>query len=109
MIYARILTLHTLSSLSYYLYLVLYNTVYVIPLLLIVILFTVTLGRRILTEWQGRVLKLISGTMMLGLGLVLLIDPSILSNTFISFLILCASFLISGAVALIAKKFLANR
>jgi thiol-disulfide isomerase/thioredoxin len=109
MVFARILTLHTLSPLSYYLYLLLYNIVYVIPLLLIVILFTVTLGRRILTEWQGRVLKLVSGTLMLGLGLVLLIDPSILSNTLISFFILCASFLISGAVALITRKFLGKQ
>ena len=35
-----------------------------------------------LTEWQGRVLKLLSGTMMVTLGAVLALSPSLLSNFF---------------------------
>ena len=65
---------------TYYLYLALYNIVYVIPLTIIVITFTITLGARKLTEWQGRKLKLISGLMMLFLGSVLLIKPALLNN-----------------------------
>ncbi|NWF99287.1 MAG: hypothetical protein HXY52_10210 [Nitrospirae bacterium] len=104
MVFTRILTLNNLSNLTYYAYLLLYNIIYVIPLFLIVITFTITLGKRQLSEWQGRVLKLISGLMMLGLGLVLLFDPTILSNTLISFLILFGAFVISLILILITKK-----
>jgi thiol-disulfide isomerase/thioredoxin len=88
MVYTRILTLNELSNLDYYLYLLLYNLVYVLPLLLIVIIFVYTMGRFKLSERQGRVLKLLSGLMMLGLGGVLLIAPDLLSNPLSGLLIL---------------------
>jgi hypothetical protein len=72
MVYTRILTLRELPARTYYGYLMLYNLIYVTPMALIVIGFIVTLGSRKLTEYQGRVLKLLSGTMMLTLALVLL-------------------------------------
>jgi len=80
MVYTRILTLRSLSSLQYYGYVALYNVVYVLPLLGIVLVFASTLGARKLSEWQGRVLKLLSGVMMLALGLVLLTAPGLLNN-----------------------------
>lgn len=80
MVYTRVLTLNELSRFSYYMYLLFYNVVYVIPLLIVVILFTVTLGARKLTEYQGRVLKLLSGSMMLTLGFVLVLKPGLLNN-----------------------------
>ncbi len=104
MVFTRILTLNNLDNLTYYAYLLLYNVIYVIPLFLIVVIFTITLGKRQLSEWQGRILKLISGLMMLGLGLVLLIDPTILSNTLISFLLLSGAFVVSFILVLITKK-----
>ena len=104
MVFTRILTLNNLSTASYYLYLVLYNLIYIIPLSIIVIIFTVTLGRKHLTEWQGRLMKLISGTMMLGLGSVLLFNPAILSNTLISFLLLAGALVISVVIAFLVKK-----
>jgi thiol-disulfide isomerase/thioredoxin len=82
MIYVRVLTLRELSPFAYYMYLVFYNVVYVIPLLLVVIVFTSTLGARKLTEWQGRVLKLLSGLMMVTLGAVLAFKPELLNNFF---------------------------
>ena len=104
MVFTRILTLNSLTTLSYYFYLILYNLIYVIPLSVIVIVFTVTLGKKHLTEWQGRLMKLISGTMMLGLGGVLLLKPSILSNAFISFLILVGALAVSVVIAFATKK-----
>ncbi len=95
MVFTRILTLHNLPSIQYYLYLVLYNLVYVIPLLIIVAVFTATLGKRQLSESQGRFLKLLSGLMMLGLGLALLLRPSLLNNVFISVIFLIGSLFIS--------------
>jgi hypothetical protein len=104
MVFTRILTLNHLSSGWYYLYLVLYNAVYVIPLASIVVIFTVTLGKKHLTEQQGRLMKLVSGTMMLSLGGVLLFNPSILSNAFISFMLLMGALVVSFAVVLITKN-----
>ena len=80
MIYTRILTLAGLSPLAHYLYLGLYNLIYVLPLLVIVLIFARTLGARKLSEAEGRVLKLVSGLMMLGLGTLLLFAPGALNN-----------------------------
>lgn len=91
MVYTRILTLHALPTTGYYLYLALYNVIYVIPLLVIVLLFAITLGARKLTESAGRTLKLISGLMMLGLGLLLLFAPQTLSNPLTAVALLLAA------------------
>lgn len=80
MVYTRILTLNGLSPTGHYLYLGLYNLVYVLPLLAIVALFVTTLGARRLSESEARVLKLLSGLMMLALGLLLLVAPERLNN-----------------------------
>jgi hypothetical protein len=79
-IYTRLLTLQALSAPAYYAYLALYNLVYVLPLLVIVLVFVRTLGSRKLGEAEGRVLKLVSGLMMLGLGGALLLAPELLSR-----------------------------
>ena len=104
MVFTRILTLNNLQMFSYYMYLVFYNLIYVIPLSIIVIMFTVTLGRKKLTEWQGRLLKLVSGSMMLGLGLVLLLNPALLNNILISLVILLITLAISIIVAFFTRK-----
>ena len=78
MVYTRLLTLSELSNLQHYAYLVLYNIIYVIPLMIIVIIFSFTLGAYKLSEQQGRFLKLLSGLMMLGLGLIMLFAPNLL-------------------------------
>lgn len=104
MVYTRILTLNSLPKVSYYLYLALYNVIYVVPLLLIVVAFGITLGKRQLTEWQGRLLKLMSGAMMLGLALVLLINPALLNNVFVSFLLLAGALAASLVVAFATKR-----
>jgi hypothetical protein len=80
LVYTRALTLNELSTAGYYLYLAFYNLVYVLPLLVIVVVFTFTLGSRKLSVGEGRVLKLLSGLMMLGLGAVLIAAPELLDN-----------------------------
>ncbi|MBA4372795.1 MAG: hypothetical protein C0402_08005 [Thermodesulfovibrio sp.] len=109
MIYTRILTLHKLPKTSYYLYLVLYNVIYVIPLGLVVIFFAMTLGARKLTETQGQVLKLISGMMMLCLGLLLLFKPELLNNISATTGLLGASLLLSGIMVYLSGKFFKQR
>jgi len=75
MLFTRLLTLHGDGIGKHYLYLGLYNAIYVLPLLFIVLAFVRTMGARRLTEREGRLLKLLSGLMMLGLGAVLLVAP----------------------------------
>jgi len=104
MVYTRALTLHSLPALNYYLYLVLYNVIYVLPLAGIVLLFTLTVGARKLSEFQGRALKLLSGTMMLMLGVILVISPSLLNNIFAAGGMLLLALLLTACIAWIAKS-----
>jgi thiol-disulfide isomerase/thioredoxin len=104
MVFTRILTLQDLTTGQYYLYLVMYNCIYVIPLATIVAIFTVTLGAKKLTEWQGRKLKLLSGLMMFFLGLILLIDPGLLNNIFVAAAILATVFIFFALTIFLTKK-----
>jgi cytochrome c biogenesis protein CcdA len=87
MVYTRLLTMHELSGAQYYIYLLFYNVIYVIPLLTIVVAFALTLGRRKLTEREGRILKLLSGMLMLCLGAVLLFAPERLDSIWTALLV----------------------
>ncbi|MGV8168474.1 MAG: hypothetical protein ACP5N3_00290 [Candidatus Nanoarchaeia archaeon] len=104
MVFTRVLTLNELSSTSYYMYLLLYNLVYIIPLAIIVGIFTYTLGSRKLSEYEGRVLKLMSGMMMLMLGLVLVFKPSLMNNVLASIILIVLALAVSFGVVLIHKR-----
>jgi hypothetical protein len=84
MVYTRVLTLRELPLAGYYGWLAAYNVIYVLPLALIVGTFVWTLGRHKLTEREGRLLKLTSGLMMLGLGAVLLAAPHLLESPLVA-------------------------
>ena len=88
MVYTRLLTLQDLGATQHYLYLALYNLVYVIPLAVIVGAFAFTMGARRLSEREGRLLKLMSGLMMLQLGLLLVLAPDWLNRLGIAFALL---------------------
>jgi len=105
MVYTRILTLHDLPSSSYYFYLVLYNLVYILPLLLIVLLFVITLGKRKLRETEGRLLKLLSGFMMLGLGTILLFKPELLNQIYIAIALLIMAIGLTGLIHGIKRRY----
>jgi len=85
MVYTRLLTLADLSTAARYGYLAVYNLIYVIPLGLIVLVFARSLGARKLSEREGRLLKLMSGIMMLELGTLLLFAPNLISQVGIAF------------------------
>ncbi|NOR70177.1 MAG: hypothetical protein GQ532_10900 [Methylomarinum sp.] len=101
MVYTRVLTLNELSSIQYYLYLAFYNVIYIIPLLLIVVMFTLTLGSKKISEKAGRLLKFLSGSMMLGLGAILLLKPEWLNNMLISVAVIGGSILLTVLLALL--------
>ncbi len=104
MVFTRILTLNDRSVLSSYLYLALYNVVRVIPLFVIVLGFTITLSSRKLTEGHARILKLVSGTMMLGLGAVLLINPALLNSILVSFMLVAGAVGVSLVLAAMTRR-----
>lgn len=104
LVFTRVLTLNDLSTSTYYGYLALYNLVYVVPLLLIVGGFVWTLGSRKLSESEGKFLKLMSGTMMLGLGLLLLLKPDLLENMFAAVGILLAAVLVAATISLVGRR-----
>jgi hypothetical protein len=103
MVFTRILTLNDLSTTAYYLYLLFYNMIYIVPLLLIVIVFSVTLGARKLQERQGKILKLLSGMMMLCLGLILLLEPNWLNNAGMAVLLLAGALLATYLVTILER------
>jgi len=103
MVYTRVLTLNELTNVQYYLYLAFYNAVYIIPLLFIVLLFTVTLGKKKISEKEGRILKLLSGSMMMGLGVILLFKPELLNNMLVSVGVVSAAVLLTSVVVLFEK------
>ncbi|MCG6938772.1 MAG: thioredoxin family protein [Gammaproteobacteria bacterium] len=104
MIYTRILTLESLPAASYYLYLLLYNLIYIIPLFIIVAVFTVKLGSRKLSEQEGRVLKLLSGVMMLMLGLLLLVLPQFLNNIVTAATLLTAAICVTWLIVKVTNR-----
>lgn len=98
MVFTRVLTLSELPALEYYAYLGLYNLIYITPLLAIVGVFVWTLGTRKLSEKGGRILKLASGLMMLGLGSVLVFVPGWLENPLTAPAVLLVALAATGAV-----------
>lgn len=72
-LYTRILTLQQLDNASYYSYLLLYNVAYMFDDLIILSIGVITLSQHRLQEKEGRVLKLVSGFVMVGLGIYLLL------------------------------------
>lgn len=104
MVYTRVLSLNGQGGLDYYAYLALYNVVYVLPLLAIVLVFTYTLGARKLTERQGRQLKFLSGVMMLALGLVLLLRPQLLDRLWVGAALLGVSLAVTLVAAWVERQ-----
>lgn len=74
-LYTRILTLKHLDNWSYYGYLLLYNLAYMFDDVIILTIGIITLSQKRLQEKEGRWLKLISGLVMEGLGIYLIVAP----------------------------------
>lgn len=77
-IYTRILSLRDISSTLKVFYIAFYNLAYVIPLAIVVAIFTYSMGHFKFEEKHGKILKLISGLLMLTLGAILIFYPNLL-------------------------------
>ena len=104
MVYTRLLTLAGLPPAAYYGWLALYNVIYILPLLAITLAFTFTLGARKLSEAEGRFLKLVSGLMMFGLGLLLVLKPEVLNHPDIALGLPVAALTLSALIHRARKK-----
>jgi len=107
--YTKILSASSLSSLQYYLYLVLYNLIYAIPMLGIVSIIAITLGKAQFGETWIKRLKLISGFIILFLGFILLYKYILLENVGFILWLMFSALVVSGLIILIkevlTKKF----
>jgi hypothetical protein len=74
-LYTQVLTVQELPAWQNYAYLLLYNLAYMLDDSLMLGVFVVTLSHRKIQEREGRWLKLISGLVILALGLVMLFRP----------------------------------
>ncbi len=77
-IYTRVLSIQDIGMLERYLYMGLYNVYYVVPLAIIVGLFVITMGKHRFQEKHAKILKFISGFLMISLGLILVFKPDLL-------------------------------
>jgi glutaredoxin len=79
-IFTQVLTMYSLANWAYYAYLVLYNLAYVADDSLMLAIAVVTLRREKLQETGARGIKLLSGVVMLALGLILMLRPEWLAR-----------------------------
>jgi len=93
------------ESAAYYVYILLYNIVYVIPLFIILLVFVITLGKRKLSAWHGQVMKLVSGIMLSSFGFIFLIDYQLLENPITPIILLVLSLGATVVVAWVYKRY----
>lgn len=78
-IYTGIITGKILTnSFYYYLYLLFYNFIYVIPLIVIIAIFGYTFKGKQITQRQMAIIKFIGGLIMILLGIILLFNPRLI-------------------------------
>jgi len=66
------------ESITYYLYIIYYNIVYVIPLSAIILLFGYFFKGKQITKKQMQIIKVIGGLIMIMLGIILIFNPGLL-------------------------------
>lgn len=77
-IYIRILTMHKLPLLTYYLYLAAYTILYMLDDSIVFTIAVITLTSTAMTKYKVRVLKLIGGILMIVLAILLIANPAAL-------------------------------
>jgi len=94
-VYGNLLNVSQLDMATSVLYIAFYNVFYVMPLLAIVLIFVKKFSAEKMSEEHGELLKSISGFMMLGFGVFLILDPDLLRNIFVDLGLIVAAVAIS--------------
>ena len=105
LVYTSRLVAEHLPTVEYFLYVLIYNIIYIIPLLVIVLVFAFTLGTMKLSEWRGRQLKLFSGGMLLSMGIVLIGNYMLLENILTPIVLMTANIAATLLISFIWKKY----
>jgi thiol-disulfide isomerase/thioredoxin len=105
LVYTSRLVAEHLPTAEYFLYILMYNIIYIIPLLVIVLVFAFTLGAMKLSEWRGRQLKLFSGGMLLSMGIVLIGNYMLLENLLTPIVLMIANIVATLLISFIWKKY----
>jgi hypothetical protein len=105
LIYTTRLAEANLPLFEYYLYIFFYNIVYVVPLIIILLLFSLTLGAMKLTEWQIQRLKLFSGIMLFSFGLLFIVDYMVLENVLTAILLPLFSIIATVCISYFWRKY----
>lgn len=77
-IYTGILSAMLTSTVGYYLYLALYNLIYVLPLAVVITIFGYTFHGKQISKRQMQIIKFIGGLIMIVLGIILLVNPGMI-------------------------------
>ena len=105
LVYTTRLTTAGLTLFDYYLYILFYNIIYVVPLIIILIVFTFTLGKMKLTTWQLQRLKLFSGILLFSFGLLFIIDYMLLENVLTAIGLPLISIALTLVISFLWKKY----
>lgn len=105
-IWTNILTSQNVNGAAFVLLLLLYMLIYQLDEIVIFFASVVTLKSSRVEEKHGRILKLISGMLMLTLSMVMLINPALLSDLSSSLLIFGIAFLATFGVVVIHRYLL---
>lgn len=77
-LYASVLSAQVkVGEMGYFLYLIYYNLIYVLPLLIIIVILGFTFQAQRISEKQAQIIKFIGGIIMILLGIILLVNPQL--------------------------------
>jgi len=105
-LWTNLLASQGVTALSFALLLLLYLLVYQLDELAVFLTAVFTLKARRVSERQGRVLKLLGGTLMLTLAGVMLVDPALMNSLRSSLAIFGLAFVATGLVLLLHRRIL---
>jgi len=109
LVFTQKLALYNMSAIAYYTYIFFYNVVYVIPLIIIVLIFVFTLGKRKLTEWHGQVMKLVTGIMLASFCMIFLTNYKLFENVVTPILLLVFSLVTTAVISTFWKKYVVKK
>ncbi|MCL5996248.1 MAG: glutaredoxin family protein [Chloroflexi bacterium] len=105
-LWTNLLAAQHVAPLTFALLLALYMLIYQIDELGIFLAAVVTLKSSKLEEKQGRILKLVGGTLMLALAIAMLVNPALMNNLGTSVLIFGAAFIAALLVLIVHRRIL---